>query len=171
MIVLSSTINPTYMPNIQTTRFRTLPHPASVVWPVIADLAAYPAWWPSSAKVRVLQVVPGLLGSRLEIRPYGGQPFVCTVDGVDAPRSLRMAYSGIYVGRGAWTLDEEAQGQTRVGYGIDLRIESRFIRLLARLLPVTALHDRLTDAILDALAARVAATAGASNAGSTPAAS
>jgi ribosome-associated toxin RatA of RatAB toxin-antitoxin module len=159
VIVPSSTINPTYMPAIQSTRFRTLPFPASAVWPVIADVAAYPAWWPSSAKVRVLQVMPGLLGSRLEIRPYGGQPFVCTVDGVDAPRSLRTAYSGIYSGSGTWTLDEDSSGQTRVGYGIDLRIESRFIRLLARILPVTALHDRLTDAILEALAKRVAETA------------
>lgn len=38
---------------------------------------------------------------------------------------------------------------------IDLDIRSAFIRFLARFLPVTAMHDKLTELILDRLAQRL----------------
>lgn len=96
-----------------------------------------------------------LIGSRLEIRPYGGQAFTCEVIGLTPEREMRMAYTGIYTGTGAWTLEPTGSGHTRIGYRIDLHIQSAFIRFLARFLPVTAMHNKLTEQILDRLAQRL----------------
>ena len=139
------------MQRIQSTSSKDMPYPATEVWKVIADLGNYPTWWPRSTKVKVLHVAKELIGSRLEIRPYGGQAFVCEVCGITPGRTLRMAYSGIYSGNGAWDLTD-TNGHTRLGYSIDLQIDSAFIRFLARFLPVTAMHAKLTEQILDGLA-------------------
>ena len=143
------------MSHIQTCTTRELPFPPADVWRVIADLGGYPGWWPPSTQVKVRHATASLIGSRLEIRPYGGQAFTCEVTGLTPEREMRMAYTGIYTGTGAWTLEPTGSGHTRIGYRIDLHIQSAFIRFLARFLPVTAMHNKLTEQILDRLAQRL----------------
>ena len=143
------------MTSIQTSDSRDLPFPVDRVWAVVADLPGYPAWWPPSLKVKLLHREAGVLGTRIEVRPYGGQGFICEVSQMRAGERLSMRYSGIYSGSGTWTMAPVGD-RCRVTYAIDLRIESRWIRLLARVLPVASIHSRLMGQMLDSLQAHLA---------------
>ena len=142
------------MASIQTSDSRDLPFPVDRVWAVVADLPGYPAWWPPSLKVKLLHREAGVLGTRIEVRPYGGQGFTCEVSQVRAGERLTMRYSGIYSGSGTWEIAPVGD-RCRVTYAIDLRIESRWVRLLARVLPVASIHSRLMGQMLDSLHAHL----------------
>jgi ribosome-associated toxin RatA of RatAB toxin-antitoxin module len=138
------------MKNIHTINSKVLPHTRTRIWEVITDLSNYSAWWPSSLKIKILHLSEGLLGSRIEIRPYGGQAFYCEVSGMNDCTELTMTYTGIYTGMGRWTISE-VNGQRRVTYEIELKIESTMIRLLSSVLPVASIHSRLMEKVLSGL--------------------
>ena len=138
------------MKNIHTINSKLLPYARARIWGVITDLSRYSAWWPSSLKIKTLHLSEGLLGSRIEIRPYGGQAFYCEVSGMDYGTELMMAYTGIYTGTGRWTISE-GNGQRRVTYEIELKIENTMIRLLSFVLPVASIHSHLMEKVLSGL--------------------
>jgi ribosome-associated toxin RatA of RatAB toxin-antitoxin module len=135
------------MKNIHTINSKILPYTRERIWEVITDLSNYSAWWPSSLKIKTLQLLEGLLGSRIEIRPYGGQAFYCEVSDIDDGIELTMTYTGIYTGTGRWTISEVNE-QRCVTYEIELKIESAMIRLLSSVLPVAAIHSHLMEKVL-----------------------
>lgn len=135
---------------IHTTNSKTLPYPAEEIWGVLTDFANYPKWWPSSIKIKVTRIEPELVHSQIEVKPYGGQRFTCEVTGYSNNSELQMKYSGIYSGTGIWTLSE-INGQCSVTYEILLEIESAWIRLLSRILPVAKIHSKLMDEVLSGL--------------------
>jgi ribosome-associated toxin RatA of RatAB toxin-antitoxin module len=135
------------MKNIHTINSKILPYTRERIWEVITDLSNYSAWWPSSLKIKTLQLLEGLLGSRIEIRPYGGQAFYCEVSDIDDGIELTMTYTGIYTGTGRWTISEVNE-QRCVTYEIELKIESTMIRLLSSVLPVAAIHSHLMEKVL-----------------------
>ena len=139
------------MGTIHTVSSKTVPYPALRVWEVITNVSSYKAWWPSSIKITTLHMTKGLLGSQIEVRPYGGLGFVCEVVDMTRYTELKTKYSGIYTGSGMWTISE-TNGQSRVTYEITLEIQNRWIRLLSSVLPVTQMHSRLMDGILSGLA-------------------
>jgi ribosome-associated toxin RatA of RatAB toxin-antitoxin module len=138
------------MRNIQTTNSMILPHSAIQIWEVITDLSSYSAWWPSSIKIKTLRLSNELIGSRIEVRPYGGQAFCCEVSNIIDSKELTLKYSGIYSGTGIWTISE-INGQSRVTYKIELKIQNTMIRLLSFILPVASIHSKLMGEVLTGL--------------------
>jgi ribosome-associated toxin RatA of RatAB toxin-antitoxin module len=138
------------MRNIQTTNSKILPYPVLLIWKVLTDLSSYSSWWPSSIKIRTLNISKELVGSRIEIRPYGGQSFCCEVSEYREGNELRMKYSGIYSGTGIWKITE-IDGQSKVTYKIELTINNTLIRLLSSVLPVASIHSKLMEEVLSGL--------------------
>jgi len=138
------------MKNIQTTNSKILPHSAMQIWKAIADLSSYSAWWPPSIKIKTLHLSKELIGSRIEVRPYGGQAFCCEVSNINDSKEFTLKYSGIYSGTGIWTI-AEINGQSLVTYKIELKIQNTMIRLLSFALPVTSIHSKLMEEVLTGL--------------------
>jgi ribosome-associated toxin RatA of RatAB toxin-antitoxin module len=138
------------MRNIQTTNSKILPHSAMEVWKVITDLPSYSAWWPPSIKIKTLHLSNELVGSRIELRPYGGQAFFCEVSSINDSKELTLEYSGIYSGTGMWTIFE-INGQSCVTYRIELKIQNTMISLLSFVLPVASIHSKLMEEVLTGL--------------------
>jgi ribosome-associated toxin RatA of RatAB toxin-antitoxin module len=138
------------MRSIQTTNSKILPHTAMQIWKVITDLSSYSAWWPSSIKIKTLRLSKELIGSRIEVRPYGGQAFCCEVSNINDSKELTLKYSGIYSGTGMWTISE-INGQSLVTYKIELKIQNTMIRLLSFVLPVASIHSKLMEEVLTGL--------------------
>jgi ribosome-associated toxin RatA of RatAB toxin-antitoxin module len=120
------------------------------IWEVITDLSSYSAWWPASIKIKILHLSKELIGSRIEVRPYGGQAFCCEVLNINDSKELTLKYSGIYSGTGKWTISE-INGQSRVTYKIDLKIQNTMIRLLSFVFPVASFHLKLMEEVLTGL--------------------
>ena len=74
---------------IQATDEITIHATVSEVWPVLADVAGYPRWWPRSLGVRVASTGGELLGTEVEMRPSGGRSFVCRVEAVEVLKNLK----------------------------------------------------------------------------------
>lgn len=135
------------MKQIHTVSSAVLPFDAGRVWRCLTDVASYPLWWPRSIKVKVINATEQLLGSKIEIRPYGGMPFYCEFVGCASDAKLVMSYSGLYSGVGVWTLTR-TDGLTKVDYEINLEIKSRFVRLLSYVMPIDKIHSKLMDEVL-----------------------
>jgi ribosome-associated toxin RatA of RatAB toxin-antitoxin module len=138
------------MKRIHAVNAKVLPYPVQQIWRVITDFDGYSKWWPSSIRTKVIWVSETLIGSRIEVRPYGGRGFICEVVGVTEHSELRMKYSGIYRGIGGWTLSDVNE-HCRVTYKIMLEIDDLWIRLLSYILPVTKIHARLMTKVLSGL--------------------
>jgi hypothetical protein len=107
--------------------------------------------------LEVLHAEPGLVGSRIRVRPLRGKGFECAIERVTTERELRLRYvAGLYRGTGTWTLAAEGTG-TRVAYGIDLEIVDRLVWLLSFVLDVAGIHSRLMQEVFAGLARRAAA--------------
>jgi putative intracellular protease/amidase len=61
------------------------------VYAALLDFDSYPRWWPAQLRVRVLKVTPARVGSRIEIRPRGGQ-FICEI-GAKTQHPMMRPYS------------------------------------------------------------------------------
>lgn len=116
--------------------------PVEEVWRIVSDMTAYPDWWPSSLRVRVLSVAPGLIDSRIEVHPVGGKAFRCRVAAVEEKHRMRMEYYGGFItGSGEWQLEPEGDG-TRVRYHLDVTAEGRLVAWLSRFVSLGNLHSR-----------------------------
>ena len=135
-----------------------VPLPPGEVWRVLADVGGYSRWWPRSLGLRVLSGGATLIGTELELRPFGGRPFRCRVEAVEEPRRMRVRYSGGFVeGCGEWRL-EPLGGGTRVIYDLDVRVAGRLVAFLARLIPLGRLHSRPMRGVLQNLERVLGAT-------------
>lgn len=142
------------MQKIHSVNSITLPFSAEAIWEVLTDISSYSLWWPSTLKTKVLNVTQELIGSQIEVRPYGGLPFICAFAASVDHLELTMQYSGIYSGTGIWKLSE-TNGRTKVDYEINLDINNRFIRLLSYVMPVDKVHYKLMDEVLFGLKNRL----------------
>lgn len=132
----------------------TLPFSTQKIWKIITDITSYSLWWPSTVKIKVLNLTQHVMGSQIEVRPYGGLSFLCEFSECVDNVKLVMKYSGIYSGLGVWTLTE-MNGQTKVDYEINLEINNLFIRLLSHVIPIEKIHYKLMNEVLFGLENRL----------------
>lgn len=124
------------------------------VWRVVADVRAYPVWYPRGISVRVDRSAE-LVGTRVTIRPRGGRAFTCRVSEAHPLRSLALEYDGAFIqGRGAWHL-EPAGGGTRLSYALDVVAVGWLAALVGRLLPLDRIHSAAMRSILRAIEGEV----------------
>ncbi len=112
-----------------------------------------PGWWPPNPRLRVLRVEPGIVGSEVEITPFGGKPFRSRVVSVEEPSSIRMEYVGGFIsGRGEWRLEPAGSG-TRIRYELDVQAAGRLVAWIARIVPLGPLHSKPMQEVLRRLRA------------------
>ena len=119
------------------------------IWRAIIDFNSYTKWWPVSVRIVVHRVTPELVGSQVEIKPYGGRAFLCEVESVRDGVELRLQYSGVYRGIGVWTIVES--GSSRVLYRIDLEVADPFMKLLSYIVSIPWLHSKLMREVFSGL--------------------
>lgn len=130
---------------------RVLPFAPDQIWPVLADVAASPRWWPDSIRLTVLRVSPEVAGSEFEVCPRGGRAFRCRVEAIEPPRRMQMHYGdGFVTGSGEWRLEAVAGG-TRVAYALDVQAQGWLVTLLGRLLPLGKIHSKTMRQVLESL--------------------
>ena len=124
--------------------------PPERIWQAIIDFNSYTKWWPASVRIVVRRVTPELVGSQVEIKPYGGRAFLCEVESIRDGAELRLRYSGVYRGIGVWTI-AEGDGHCRVIYRIDLEVADLLMQLLSYVVSIPRLHSQLMREVFSGL--------------------
>lgn len=132
---------------------RVVPADPARVWAVLADIDAYPAWWPPSVAVRVVRG-GALVGADLELTPKGGRPFGCTVVSATPFASIELQYHGFVHGTGAFTLTPGGDG-TEVTYAMDVHADGWLVWVFDRVMSLSEAHSAPMRDVLAALVKRV----------------
>lgn len=150
------------MTPIQTVDEKVVPSSPAEVWRVLTDVGAYPRWYPRSLRLRVLRAETAVVGSQIELRPFGGRAFRCEIETTEEPRRMGVRYYGGFIsGRGEWRLEPVESG-TRVAYEIDAQAAGRTVAWLSAVLPLARLHSNQMQRVL----AQLSTAVGTSGAGS-----
>ena len=142
------------------TRIRTreesiVPFTVPEVWRVLADVTAYPGWWPPKLPVKVLLEAPGLLGTEIEVRPVLGGEFRCRFEEIDEPRELRLRFfNGSLEGPGGFHL-EPRENCTRVICESDVFARGLDVAVFSRVFPLGTLHAFQMRSLLRGLERRL----------------
>ena len=132
---------------------RLLAHPVDAAWTVLADVPAYPRWWPEDVGVRVLRAAPGLVGSELTLDPRRGRAFALRVVDAEAPKRIGLAYEGDWLeGEGQWILRRRGSG-VLVRYEMHVRSDRWLVALASKAVDLPALHSRQMHEVLEGLEA------------------
>ena len=107
------------MRRIQAEDAAVIASPPDRIWQAITDFSSYAEWWPSSVRIAVRRNTPELVGSLVQLKPFGGRAFLCEVESIRDGAELRLQYSGVYRGPGVWTI-AAGEGNCRVTYRVDL---------------------------------------------------
>jgi len=143
------------MRRIQAEDAAVIASPPNQIWRAITDFSSYAKWWPSSVSIVVRRNTPELVGSQVQLKPYGGRAFVCEVESIREGAELRLQYSGVYRGTGVWTIvagDENC----RVVYRVDLEIVDPLMKLLSFVVSIPRLHSSLMREVFAGLAGYLA---------------
>ena len=118
-----------------------IPLSPATIWPVLADIAQYPNWWPWLLFVSPLRVNQGLIGTEFTIRPYGWRSFCCQVVSVEEPVRICLKYDGVYMGGVAeWRLEPVDDG-TRVIYDMDAEVNDPLVALVGKVIDLKSIHS------------------------------
>lgn len=118
-----------------------IPLSLAKIWPVLADISRYHKWWPRSLFVHLLPSIPGLVGSKYSIRPYGWRSFCCEVVSVQEPERICLQYDGIYMeGVAEWRLKPIDLG-TLVIYDIDAKVNDLLVALVGKVINLKSIHS------------------------------
>ncbi|HEX7078360.1 MAG TPA: SRPBCC family protein [Candidatus Eisenbacteria bacterium] len=125
------------------------------VWRVVADVRAYPIWFPRSIRARV-ERADELIGTRVNLKPWGGRAFTCRVVEVHPLRGMVFEYDGGFIqGRGEWSLEPVERG-TRVSYALDAVAVGRLAAIAERMISLSRVHSAAMQGVLGALGREVA---------------
>ncbi|MBV5330254.1 MAG: SRPBCC family protein [Chlorobium sp.] len=118
-----------------------IPLSPAEIWPVLADIARYPNWWPQSLFVRLLHVEPGFVGSEFAIRPYGWRSFRCRVVSFEESVRISLQYDGVYMrGVAEWRLEPVGQG-TKIIYDMDAEVNDSLVALVGKVIDLKSIHS------------------------------
>lgn len=118
-----------------------IPLSPAEIWPVLADIAQYPNWWPRLLFVHLLHADSGLVGTEFTIRPYGWRSFRCQVLSVEEPVQICLQYDGIYMeGVAEWRLEPMDQG-TMVIYDMDAEVNDPLVALVSKVINLKSIHS------------------------------
>ena len=143
------------MRRIQAEDAAIIASPPNLIWQAITDFSLYAKWWPSSVKIVVRRHSPELIGSQVQLKPFGGRAFVCEVESIRNGAELRLQYSGVYRGTGVWTI-ASGDENCRVTYRVDLEIIDPLMKLLSYIVPIPRLHSSLMREVFAGLAGYLA---------------
>ena len=143
------------MRRIQAEDAAVIASPPNLIWRAIADFNSYAKWWPSSVRILMRRNTPELVGSQVQLKPFGGRAFLCEVESLREGAELRIQYSGVYRGPGVWTIDA-GDGSCRVTYRVDLEIIDPLMKLLSYIIPIPRLHSSLMREVFAGLAGYIA---------------
>jgi hypothetical protein len=122
---------------------------------VLADVAAYPSWWPAKSAVRVLRAHPDLVGTEIEVRPLMGRVFCWRFEELDEPHSIRLRiFGGSLEGPGGFLILPE-DNLTRIRYEIDVFARGLDFGAFSRLLPLERIHSLQMRSLLKSLGRRL----------------
>lgn len=122
------------------------------VWEVLTALDAYPRWWPRYLGLKLLEQKDHLIGSALQIRPFGGRAFQCRVAELEPDRKILMEYFGNFIcGTGKWRIEPVHHG-TRVVYELDVEAKGVLVAVLGKVLPLGKIHSKQMADVLKRLA-------------------
>lgn len=115
----------------------TVPHPIGLVWRMIDDVGAWPAWWPDYRRTERLSTdIAHGVGARWRVWVRSDLPY--TVDfnfevvRHEPPRYVRTEVDGFFSGEIDWRL-EDAGGATSLVLRERTETRWRLINLVARL--------------------------------------
>ena len=143
------------MRRIQAEDAAVIASPPNLIWRAITDFNSYAKWWPSSVKIVVRRNTPELVGSQVQLRPFGGRAFLCEVESIRYGAELRLQYSGVYRGTGVWTI-AAGDGNCRVTYRVDLEIVDPLMKVLSYIMSIPRLHSSLMREVFAGLAGYLA---------------
>ncbi len=130
---------------------RLVARPVEAIWAALADVDAWPRWWPEDLGVSVLRAASGFVGSRVALDPRAGRPFTLRVVRAESPTRLALAYEGDWLeGEGEWALRRKRTGAL-VRYEMHVRSDRWLVALASRALDLPALHSRQMHEVLEAL--------------------
>ncbi len=138
---------------IETTDERLVPHPAEALYVALADVRAYPRWWPRELGVSVPRAEAGVVGSEIAVDPGGGRPFTLRIVEARAPRRIAFVCEADWLeGEGEWSLRKRGAGAL-VRYAVHRRADRWLAALAGRMLDLAGVHSRQMHAVLEALEA------------------
>lgn len=98
----------------------------AAIFRFLADFESYNRWFPKDVRFRVVQLIPALIGSKLEVL-VAKRSFYAEVVTFEQPKSIEWVFrSGLYKGQGKWVL-EEVEADTKVKYISDLPVHPSLI--------------------------------------------
>ena len=109
---------------------------ASAVWPLLANVQTWPAWWPVVQRVERSAASP--LGDLAEL--HWGSALPCAINlrlkTVGAERLRRLAYQaqGRFQGLGIWLIEPAEGGWVSVSYRWEVTLDRPWMRALSLLL-------------------------------------
>lgn len=123
----------------------------SEVWSVLAAIENYHRWWPGYLGLKLLKQTDELIGSELQLRPFGGKAFQCRIDTIDIERAMQMNYFGKFInGTGRWRIEPVHNG-TRVIYELDVVANGLAVAILGKILPLGKIHSQQMADVLTRL--------------------
>jgi uncharacterized protein YndB with AHSA1/START domain len=105
---------------------RLIEAPPDRVWKLLTDLEGYNAWWPRAVRFRIVQLVPSLIGAKIEARLQRRSIFA-EIAHVDPGRKVHWALRAApYQGEASWILEPEEE-DTRLRLRIEAPIHPALI--------------------------------------------
>ncbi|HMV78159.1 MAG TPA: SRPBCC family protein [Leptospiraceae bacterium] len=112
------------------------------VYSAVSDMSTYEKWWGKKVKVKVLELSPQGVGSKVEVHAVGGW-FRCEIISLKPFEEAGILYyDGVQKGKGIWSIEKLGAGKTKLSYSIDLEPNGFVPRFLSNFMNFSKLHSQ-----------------------------